>query len=144
MDEYYQDFIPLNCSITPQQMSYRNINGSKSFKQIINHSSQNVKLLLNPANWSIIMDYIYHNTKYQQKDKLLEQLKELAANSMLNDDKYRIIKQNDVKNMEHLAPGFCEFVQGLGFKGGIYDHRLVMVGIDELKINTAISAVEHK
>eukprot|EP01084_Bolivina_argentea_P103980 186232_1 len=147
MDEYYQDLIPLNCSITPQQMKYRSINGSKTFKEIINQSSQNVKLLLNPANWSIIVDYIYHNTSYStynQKLNLLTQLKELAENSMLKPDKYRIIKQNDANKMKSHAPGFCEFVQGLGFKGGIYDHRLVMVGIDELKINTAISAVEHK
>eukprot|EP01084_Bolivina_argentea_P287937 494123_1 len=151
MSEFYTDFIPHNCSIPATEMVHRMQNGIKTFKEIINENSNNKQLLLSPANWMIIIDYIYQNCSFSQHQhqhqgqlNLLDQLKQLAANSKLNDDKYRIIKQQDLLATVKQAPGFEEFVEALGFKGGIYDNRLMMTEMDQSKINTAIFVIENK
>eukprot|EP01083_Nonionella_stella_P016803 46895_1 len=56
------DFIPLNCSISPEEMLHRKHWAVEHFKEIVNHPTNRRQLLLNPSNWSIIIDSMYQSS----------------------------------------------------------------------------------
>eukprot|EP01084_Bolivina_argentea_P005617 10577_1 len=142
------ELIPYNCSITALEMENRRENGDQTFKEINDKSIHNKQLLLNCANWNIIIDTIYQNTMYiERKDKLnlLKKLKEIASNSLLG-DVYRIIKLDNNNNKKMLSrnKGVIEILKGLGFKNGIIDNSLVIINPDETIIETAVTAIKNK
>eukprot|EP01084_Bolivina_argentea_P115731 205761_1 len=58
----FDNFIPPNCTIKPEEMHNRKHNGHKIFNTIVIHNStHDEQLLLKSANWNIINDCIYQN-----------------------------------------------------------------------------------
>eukprot|EP01084_Bolivina_argentea_P233690 393527_1 len=135
------DFIPPHSSITPHQLQHRYQNGSNTFREIINQNSNNTQLLLNPSNWMIIIDHMYQNIA--SKLNLLNHVKTLTSNTLLNNDKHRIIEHQAVKNTSSQLPGFMMFLKALGFQDGIIDNKLVMLEPNQQRINTAIKAIQN-
>eukprot|EP01083_Nonionella_stella_P190568 705735_1 len=125
-----KDFIPLNCSISPEEMLHRKQWGVDHFKEITNHPTNSRQLLLNPSNWNIIIDSMYQShtlTTGEHRLKLLQHILTTSKNSLRTDsDLYRVAKQTVVHSMSSKHPGFREYIQALGFKDGIMDGRLVL------------------
>eukprot|EP01083_Nonionella_stella_P243573 848584_1 len=133
------DFIPPNCSISPEEMLTRKHWGVDHFKEIINHTNSK-QLLLTPSNWSIIIDCMYQagSLSGNYRFELLEHIIQITKNTLRTDsDKYRILRQSEVNLMTSKHTGFREYVEALGFKDGITDGRLVMIEPDQQVVNTA-------
>eukprot|EP01083_Nonionella_stella_P243572 848581_1 len=144
------DFIPLNCSIPPDEMIHRKHWGVFRFEEIANlvtNSKQRLFTLLNPSNWSIIIDCMYQSGSLpgEYRLKLMEKILLTTKNTLRTDsDLYRIFKQTEVDSMTSKHTGFREYVDALGFKDGIMDGRLVMIAPDQQVISTAIVALQNK
>eukprot|EP01083_Nonionella_stella_P126021 381228_1 len=142
------DFIPLNCSISPEEMLDRKHWAVDHFKEIVNHPTNRRQLLLNPSNWSIIIDSMYQSgslTKGEYRLKLLEKILLTTKNTLrVDSDSFRIAKHADVNSMSSKHAGFREYIHALGFQDGIMDGRLVMIESDQHVINTAITAIQNK
>eukprot|EP01083_Nonionella_stella_P072618 195854_1 len=144
------DFIPLNCSIPPDEMIHRKHWGVFRFEEIANlvtNSKQRLFTLLNPSNWSIIIDCMYQSGSLpgEYRLKLMEKILLTTKNTLRTDsDLYRIFKQTEVDSMTSKHTGFREYIHALGFEDGIMEGRLVMVEPDQQLINTAIVAIQNK
>eukprot|EP01083_Nonionella_stella_P157426 511104_1 len=134
-------FIPPNCSLLPKEMTHRKQNGVNTFKEIMQHSKEDKQLLLNPANWCIIIEFIYEQISLENhldKLKTLQELLTTATNSLKQNQEYRIahlVQQNH---------GMVEFLQALGFQKGIIKNRLVMLEPNTDIITAAIYALKTK
>eukprot|EP01084_Bolivina_argentea_P109081 194966_1 len=142
MDPNDIEFIPANCSISPREMDHQKQNGVKMFKDVLKRSENNKMALKTIANWTVLIEAIYHHTQSRKpsaKIKVLSKIKQTASNALKgNDDKYKIIELMTNNR------GFHEFFIGLGFKEGIIENRLVIVEPDTAIIYTAINAIENK
>eukprot|EP01084_Bolivina_argentea_P034524 63909_1 len=121
----FDNFIPPNCTIKPEEMHNRKHNGYKIFNNIVSHNSTHVEqLLLKPANWNIINDCIYQNMndkKHHQKIYMLNKLQTAAFNCIQPEHKHRNIT---LYSKQH---GYREFLLGLGFKPGIRENKYVLL-----------------
>eukprot|EP01084_Bolivina_argentea_P093537 168225_1 len=71
----FDNFIPPNCTIKPEEMHNRKHNGHKIFNNIVTYNSiHDEQLLLKPANWNIINDCIYQNMNEKKNHKKIDKI----------------------------------------------------------------------
>eukprot|EP01084_Bolivina_argentea_P145811 255479_1 len=141
-DKTFDNFIPSNCTIKPEEMHNRKHNGHKIFNNIVTqNSTHDEQLLLKPANWNIINDCIYQNMnekKHHEKIDMLNKLQTAAFNCIQPEQIHRNI------TLESKQHGYREFLLGLGFKPGMQENKYVLLNPNVEIVDVAVSALRNK